>query len=67
MLDPAGQVINQIKNVVGVRIKVSGRDDYIEGTRDRNVTISGPAEAVKIAEQLIRKKMDTALSSGPPQ
>ncbi len=48
------QVINQIKNVVGVRIRVSGREDYMEGTRDRSVTISGPREAVAIAEQLVR-------------
>lgn len=47
------QVINQIKNVVGVRIRVSGRDEYIEGTRDRSVTISGPKEGVAIAEQLV--------------
>ena len=48
------QVINQIKNVVGVRIRVSGRDEYIEGTRDRSVTISGPKKGVAIAEQLVR-------------
>jgi KH domain len=47
-------VINQIKNVVGVRIRVSGRDEYIEGTRDRSVTISGPKKGVAIAEQLVR-------------
>jgi KH domain len=48
------QVIKQIKNVVGVRIRVSGRDEYIEGTRDRSVTISGPKKGVAIAEQLVR-------------
>ena len=51
------QVINQIKNVVGVRIRVSGRDEYIEGTRDRSVTISGPKKGVAIAEQLVRGKL----------
>jgi RNA-binding protein Nova len=65
IIGKGGEVINQIKNVVGVRIRVSGRDEYIEGTRDRNVTISGPKEAVAIAEQLIRKKMDAALSGTP--
>jgi KH domain len=50
-------VINQIKNVVGVRIRVSGRDEYIEGTRDRSVTISGPKEDVAIAERLVRVKL----------
>ena len=51
------QVINQIKNVVGVRIRVSGRDEYIEGTRDRSVTISGPKEGVAIAEKLVRCRL----------
>mmetsp|Transcript_11388 Transcript_11388/g.34238 ORF Transcript_11388/g.34238 Transcript_11388/m.34238 type:complete len:380 (+) Transcript_11388:2-1141(+) len=63
IIGKGGDVINQIKNVVGVRIRVSGRDEYIEGTKDRSVTITGPEEAVKIAEQLVRKKMETALSS----
>ena len=43
-------MINQIKNVVGVRIRVSGRDEFVSGTRDRQVTITGPKEACKLAE-----------------
>lgn len=41
IIGKGGDVINQIKNVVGVRIRVSGRDEYIEGTKDRSVTITG--------------------------
>jgi len=61
IIGKGGEVINQIKALVGVRIRVSARDDFIEGTKDRAVIISGPTEAVGIAEQLIRQKMETAM------
>lgn len=41
IIGKGGEVINQIKTLVGVRIRVSARDDFIEGTQDRAVTISG--------------------------
>lgn len=55
-----GEVIAQLKSVVGVRIRISGREDFLPGTRDRKVTISGPAESVQIAQVLINQKINQA-------
>lgn len=41
IIGKGGEVISQIKSVVGVRIRISSRDEYIEGTKDRSVTITG--------------------------
>ena len=60
----AAQVINNLKSLVGVRIRVSNREDYFPGTKDRKVTISGSAEAVQIAQALIAQKIAAA---GPAQ
>jgi KH domain len=57
------QVISQLKNVVGVRIRISERDDFVPGTRDRKVTISGAPEAVRIAQLLIAQKVNASLLS----
>lgn len=60
VIGKGGEVINQLKTVVGVRIHVSGREEFVEGTRDRTITISGPVAAVQIAEKLIEQKISTA-------
>ena len=57
-------MINNLKSVVGVRIRVSNREDYFPGTRDRKVTITGAPEAVRIAQGLIAMKVAAA---GPGQ
>jgi RNA-binding protein Nova len=44
------QVISQLKSVVGVKIRISDREDFVPGTRNRKVTISGTADAVQIAQ-----------------
>jgi RNA-binding protein Nova len=64
IIGKGGEVINQLKNVVGVNIRISSKDDLIPGTRDRKVTIMGPAECVQIAQVLITNKLNQA--SGPP-
>jgi RNA-binding protein Nova len=53
-----GDVINQMKTVVGVKIRISERDDFLPGTRNRKITISGPAENVHIAHTLILQKIN---------
>ena len=63
VIGKGGEVINQLKTLVGVRIRVSGRDEFVEGTRDRTVTINGPADAVQIAEKLIHQKINAASAS----
>ena len=45
-----GDVISQLKSVIGVKIRISDRDDFVPGTRNRKVTISGSADAVQIAQ-----------------
>jgi len=60
VIGKGGEVINQLKSVVGVRIRVSGREEFVEGTRDRTITISGPVEAVGIAQKLIEQKVAAA-------
>lgn len=63
VIGKGGEVINQLKAVVGVRIKVSGRNEFVEGTQDRTITISGPVEAVHIAEKLIEQKINAAAAA----
>ncbi len=50
IIGKGGEVISQLKSVIGVKIRISDRDDFVAGTRNRKVTISGPAEAVQIAQ-----------------
>lgn len=64
IIGKGGEVINQLKSVVGVRIRVSDREDLVPGTQNRKVTISGPTECVQIAQVLINQKVNAA--SGPP-
>lgn len=63
VIGKGGEVINQMKSVVGVRIRVSDREDLVPGTQNRKVTISGPTECVQIAQVLINQKVN---ASGPP-
>ena len=50
IIGKGGEVISQLKSVIGVKIRISDRDDFVPGTRNRKVTISGAAEAVQIAQ-----------------
>lgn len=63
IIGKGGEVINQLKSVVGVRIRVSDREDLVPGTQNRKVTISGPTECVQIAQILINQKISAA--AGP--
>jgi hypothetical protein len=48
--------------VSGVRIKISDRTDYVPGTRNRKVTVTGTLEAVQIAQFLISQKVQQVSS-----
>lgn len=63
IIGKGGEVINQLKLVVGVRIRVSDREDLVPGTQNRKVTISGPTECVQIAQILINQKISAASGS----
>ena len=55
-----GEVISQLKSLCDVQIRISNREDFVQGTRDRKVTISGTAEAVSNTQALIRQKLRAA-------
>ncbi len=55
-----GEVISQLKAVCDVSIRISKRQDFMPGTRNRKVTISGTTEAVGNTQALIRQKLRTA-------
>ncbi|WMV31613.1 hypothetical protein MTR67_024998 [Solanum verrucosum] len=49
--------------VSGARIKISDRGDFMSGTSDRKVTITGSQRAISIAESMISKKVATVTES----
>ncbi|XP_042470547.1 protein BTR1-like isoform X1 [Zingiber officinale] len=54
-----GRNIMEISQVSGARIKISDRGDFISGTSDRKVTITGSPEAIGIAESMIMQKVSS--------
>ncbi|KAF5733709.1 RNA-binding protein Nova-2 isoform X1 [Tripterygium wilfordii] len=52
-----GRNIMEISQVSGAKIKVSDRGDFMTGTTDRKVTISGPPRAINTAESMIMQKV----------
>lgn len=62
IIGKGGEVISQLKSVVGVKIRISDREDFVPGTRNRKVTISGAGEAVQIAQLLIQQKINQVVS-----
>lgn len=64
-----GKYISEMQQVSGVRIKISERNDYVPGTRNRKVTLTGTLEAVQIAQFLISQKVQQSaaeMQSMPP-
>ncbi|KAI3695935.1 hypothetical protein L1987_78940 [Smallanthus sonchifolius] len=59
-----GRNIMEISQISGARIKISERGDFIPGTYDRKVTISGSQRAIRVAEAMIMHKVSSA--SAPP-
>jgi rRNA processing protein Krr1/Pno1 len=53
-----GAVINQIKELLGVSIRISKKGEFLPGTHDRACSITGTPEAVEIAQRLIQQKID---------
>ncbi|KAK4750257.1 hypothetical protein SAY87_027706 [Trapa incisa] len=52
-----GRNITEISQASGARIKISDRGDFIPGTSDRKVTITGSQRAIQAAESMIRQKI----------
>ena len=59
VLGRGGRTIAEIQVASGCRIKVSDRDDFFEGTRNRKVVITGSAEGVQMANYLLTQKLST--------
>jgi RNA-binding protein Nova len=59
VLGRGGRTIAEIQVASGCRIKVSDRDDFFEGTRNRKVIITGSAEGVQMANYLLTQKLST--------
>ncbi|CAN4115065.1 unnamed protein product [Withania somnifera] len=56
-----GRSIIEISQLSGARIKISNRGDFLSGTSDRKVTITGSQRAIRMAESMISRKV-TAVS-----
>ncbi|KAK4761234.1 hypothetical protein SAY87_006127 [Trapa incisa] len=52
-----GRNIMEISQASGAKIKISDRGDFMSGTTDRKVTITGSHRAVQAAESMIRQKV----------
>ncbi|GAA0170123.1 RNA metabolism protein [Lithospermum erythrorhizon] len=54
--------ISQVHKLVsGARIKISDRGDFMSGTSNRKVTISGSQRAISVAEDMITRKVASAV------
>ncbi|KAL0403609.1 UNVERIFIED_CONTAM: protein BTR1 [Sesamum radiatum] len=52
-----GRSIMEISQLSGARIKISDRGDFMSGTSNRKVTITGSQRSVRIAESMISRKV----------
>ncbi|KAM5550853.1 protein BTR1 [Rosa sericea] len=55
-----GRTIMEISQGSGARIKISDRGDFMSGTTDRKVTITGSQRAIQAAETMIMQKVNYA-------
>ncbi|KAI3470528.1 hypothetical protein Pfo_027191 [Paulownia fortunei] len=52
-----GRSIMEISQLSGARIKISDRGDFMSGTSNRKVTITGSQRAIRAAESMILRKV----------
>ncbi|KAH0435717.1 hypothetical protein IEQ34_026542 [Dendrobium chrysotoxum] len=52
-----GRNILEITQISGAKIKISDRGDFMSGTSDRKVTITGTPEAIRTAEAMIMQRV----------
>jgi len=55
-----GRNLMEISQASGARIKISDRGDFMSGTSDRKVTITGSQRAIRVAEAMISQKVASA-------
>lgn len=56
-----GRNVMEISQLSGARIKVSDRGDFISGTSERKVTITGSQRAIRTAESMISRKIASVI------
>ncbi|XP_068344520.1 protein BTR1-like isoform X2 [Pyrus communis] len=60
VLGRGGRTITEISQGSGAKIKISDRGDFMSGTTDRKVTITGSQRAIRAAESMIMHKVSYA-------
>lgn len=60
VLGRGGRNIMEISQVTGAKVKISDRGDFMSGTTDRKVTITGTQRAIHQAETMIMQKVTYA-------
>ncbi|XP_009361432.1 protein BTR1 isoform X2 [Pyrus x bretschneideri] len=60
VLGRGGRTITEISQGSGAKIKISDRGDFMSGTTDRKVTITGSQRAIHAAESMIMQKVSYA-------
>ncbi|XP_058076974.1 protein BTR1 isoform X2 [Magnolia sinica] len=58
-----GRNITEICQASGARIKISDRGDFVSGTSDRKITITGSDAAIRMAEAMIMQKVSSVSES----
>ncbi|KAH9627062.1 hypothetical protein KSS87_023750 [Heliosperma pusillum] len=61
-----GRNISEISQTSGARIKISDRGDFMAGTSNRKVTITGSLRAIRAAEAMIKQKVDSVAEINEP-
>ena len=56
VLGKSGRTISEIQVVTGAHIKISDRGDFLEGTTNRKVTLTGTADSVRMAQALLQQR-----------
>ncbi|KAG8390562.1 hypothetical protein BUALT_Bualt01G0096400 [Buddleja alternifolia] len=58
-----GRSIMEISQLSGARVKISDRGDFMSGTSNRKVTITGSQRAIRVAESMILQKVASVAES----
>lgn len=58
-----GRSLQEIQQGSGVRMSISDRGDYVDGTSNRKVTITGTADGVVAAQHLIAQKVQQSINA----
>jgi RNA-binding protein Nova len=64
VIGKGGRTISEIQIKSGARIKVSDRGDFVEGTRNRKLTLTGTPEGTAMAQYLLAQKLSSPGAPG---